>query len=108
MAAFFSVWLGLACLSLSLVMVFWRPAFHDVTVLISLWFGCPGTVCLAGLVLWAYRKDNSGDPGVAARRASGWPTFPRAGETTRGAAHGSLVGKHRATGQWRAVLPLPA
>ncbi len=64
----FSVWLGLACLSLSLVMVLWRPAFHDVTVLINMWFACPGTICMAGLVLWAHRKDTSGDSGVAARR----------------------------------------
>ncbi|MCP4246689.1 MAG: hypothetical protein GY778_06540 [bacterium] len=68
MAALFSVWLRLACLALSLVMLLWRPAFHDVTVLINMWFACPGTICIAGLVLWAHRKDVSGDAGIAARR----------------------------------------
>ncbi|MHC4064985.1 MAG: hypothetical protein ACYSUQ_11405 [Planctomycetota bacterium] len=68
MAALISVWLGMACLSLSLLMVAWRPAFNDVTVLLNLYFGCPGTVCVAGLVLWAHRKDRGNDTGPAGRR----------------------------------------
>ena len=68
MAVLFSVWLGLACLALSLMMALWRPAFNDVTVLINLWFGCPGSICVAGLVLWSYRKEGDGHPGLMAQR----------------------------------------
>lgn len=68
MIALLSVWLGMGCLLLSAVMVLWRPAFNDVTLVISLYFGCPGTVCLAGLVLWSFRKDTSDDPAMTAQR----------------------------------------
>ncbi len=49
-------------------MLFWRPAFTDWSVPFVLWLGAPGTMCIAGLVLWSYRKDKSGDRGIAARR----------------------------------------
>jgi hypothetical protein len=65
--AFLSVWIALGCLVLSLTMLVYRPAFNDVTVLINLWFGCPGAVCLAGIVLWALRKEPP-DPLVSAAR----------------------------------------
>ncbi|MFQ5490309.1 MAG: hypothetical protein ACE5GE_06260 [Phycisphaerae bacterium] len=68
MIALLSVWMGVGCLLLSAAMVIWRPAFNDITVVINLYFGCPGAVCLAGLVLWSHRKDTSGDPGTAAQR----------------------------------------
>jgi len=68
MAALLSVWLGLACLVLSLVMVAWRPAFNDVTLLLDLYFGCPGSICLAGMVLWSHRKTVGADRAIAAQR----------------------------------------
>ena len=94
MAALFSVWLGLACLSLSLAMVFWRPAFHDVTVLINMWFACPGTICMAGLVLWAHRKDNSGDSGIAARRIQSKVAIGLA-LTAAAIVYALVIGAHR-------------
>ena len=68
MIALLSVWLGMGCLLLSAAMVIWRPAFNDVTLVVSLYFGCPGTICLAGLVLWSFRKDSTEDPGTKAQR----------------------------------------
>jgi len=66
--AFFSVWISLAVLALAAGMVIYRPLFTDLTVVAVLWFGAPGAMCFAGLVLWAYRKDTSGDPGVSGQR----------------------------------------
>jgi len=68
MLALASVWIGLAALALSLAMVLYRPAFTDLTVTLVLYFGAPGSLCLAGLVLWAYRREDRADPGVAAQR----------------------------------------
>ena len=59
MLALFSVWLGLASLLTSLVMVFYRPAFNDVMLLLHMYFACPLSLTLGGLVLWATRKDKS-------------------------------------------------
>jgi hypothetical protein len=69
MLALASVWIGLACLVLSLVMVVYRPAFTDVTIWLVLWLGSPGALCLAGLVLWAHRKDECIEAELAAQRA---------------------------------------
>ena len=68
MLAFSSVWIGMVSLVAALVMVIHRPAFHDLPVTLVLWFGSPGAMCLAGLVLWAYRKEESEDPGIAGQR----------------------------------------
>ncbi len=68
MAALASTWMGLACLATALLMLLWRPALADLTVWIVLWLGSPGSICLAGMVLWAYRKRDAGEPGVAAQR----------------------------------------
>jgi len=68
MPALASVWMGLTCLALTLGMVVYRPFFNDVMLVVLLYFGIPGTLCLAGMVLWAHRKDTSGDAGVAMRR----------------------------------------
>jgi heme/copper-type cytochrome/quinol oxidase subunit 2 len=68
MLALASVWIGLAALALSAAMVVYRPAFTDLTVTLVLYFGAPGSLCLAGLVLWAYRREDRADPGVAAQR----------------------------------------
>ncbi len=72
MLALASVWIGLAVFVLSLVMVVYRPAFTDLTVTLVLYFGSPGSMCLAGLVLWAYRKEDRDDPGVAGQRKQAW------------------------------------
>ena len=68
MLALLSVWIALATLGLAGVMVGYRPAFTDVTVVLVLYFGAPGAMCLAGLVLWESRKDTSDDSGVRMRR----------------------------------------
>jgi len=67
MLALSSVWIGLASLTLSVAMVVYRPAFTDLTVTLVLYFGSPGSMCLAGLVLWAYRKEDRADPGISAQ-----------------------------------------
>ena len=68
MLALASVWIGLAVFALSVAMVVYRPVFTDLTVTLVLYFGSPGSLCLAGLVLWAYRKEDRADPGVSAQR----------------------------------------
>jgi hypothetical protein len=68
MLALTSVWMGLATLALSMAMLLYRPAFTDGTVTFVLYFGSPGALCLAGLVLWAHRKDDRAEPGVSAQR----------------------------------------
>jgi hypothetical protein len=67
-AAFTSVWMGIACLALATTMAVWRPAFTDFYIWLILWLGSPGTMCIAGLVLWSYRKDPHDEPGIAAQR----------------------------------------
>ncbi len=59
MLALLSVWLGLGSLIMSLVMVVYRPAFHDVLLLIEMYFACPLSLTFGGLVLWATRKEKS-------------------------------------------------
>jgi hypothetical protein len=66
--ALLSVWISLLVFVLSFTMAFYRPAFTDLTVVLVLWFGSPLALCLSGLVLWAYRKDTSGDRAIAAQR----------------------------------------
>ncbi len=68
MAAFASVWMGLACLIVATTMFLWRPAFTDFWIWFVLWLGAPGTMCIAGLVLWSYRKDDHDEPGILAQR----------------------------------------
>lgn len=68
MAALISVWMSLVCLALALGMLIYRPLFHDAMLVVVLYFGVPGTLCIAGLVLWAHRKDTGDDPGLAMRR----------------------------------------
>ncbi len=59
MLALLSVWLGLASLVMSLVMVLYRPAFHDVLLLVEMYFACPLSLMFGGLLLWATRKEKS-------------------------------------------------
>lgn len=68
MLALTSVWIGLLSLLLAGTMVLHRPVFTDWTVTLVLYFGSPGAMCLAGLVLWALRKEDFDDGGVAAQR----------------------------------------
>lgn len=63
-----SVWISLATLVLAIAMVLYRPAMTDLTVTLVLYFGTPGSICLAGMVLWAYRKEPVGEPGIDGRR----------------------------------------
>ncbi len=69
MPALASAWIGLASLLLAAIMALYRPAMTDLTVTLVLYFGSPGAMCFAGLVLWAYRKEDALDPGIAAQRA---------------------------------------
>lgn len=68
MFALLSVWLGLACLVAAIGMVVWRGMFTDGMVFALLWLGAPGALWLAGMSLWAHRKRDAGEPGVAAQR----------------------------------------
>ncbi len=68
MLAFLSVWIAVACLLASMTMLLYRPAFTDFNVWFVLWLGSPGAVALAGMVLWAHRKDKDDDPGLAGQR----------------------------------------
>ena len=68
MLALGSVWIGLGSLLIAVSMIVHRPTFTDLTVTLVLYFGSPGALCFAGLVLWAHRKDDASDPGLQAQR----------------------------------------
>lgn len=68
MLALFSVWMGLAAFVLSVVMLVHRPTMTDLTIPLVLWFSAPASMALGGMVLWAYRKEEHPDPGIAAQR----------------------------------------
>ena len=68
MLALSGVWIALASFFVALAMVLYRPLFTDVTVTLVLYFGSPGALFFAGLVLWAYRKEPTTDPGIRAQR----------------------------------------
>ncbi len=68
MLAFMSVWISLCTLLLAATMLLYRPAFTDTTVVLVLYFGSPGALCFAGLILWAFRKEDSTDPGMTSQR----------------------------------------
>ena len=68
MLAFLSVWTALASLVIAVAMLIYRPAMTDLTVVLVLYFGVPGSLCFAGLVLWALRKESRSTPGVSAQR----------------------------------------
>ena len=68
MLALLSTWLGMATLLLASTMLLFRPAFTDLTVTLVLYFGSPGAMCFAGMVLWAHRKDDHNDPGLESQR----------------------------------------
>ena len=68
MLAFLSVWIAVSAFVIAGGMFVYRPLFTDLTIVAVLWFASPGALCLGGLVLWAYRKDASGDPAIANQR----------------------------------------
>jgi len=68
MLALMSAWIALASLLIAVAMLLYRPAFTDVNVTLVLYFGAPGALCLAGLTLWAHRKEDASDSGLSARR----------------------------------------
>jgi len=68
MLALGSVWIALISLLIACAMVLYRPAFTDLTVLLVTYFGTPGALCFAILILWSYRKDLDPEPGVVAQR----------------------------------------
>lgn len=68
MLALLSVWMSVACLGLAGTMLLYRPAFTEFTMILFMEFMAPGTLCLAGLVLWSHRKDKSPEPAVVAQR----------------------------------------
>ncbi len=67
MLALLSVWLGVAALVLSLAMVVHRAWFTDVWLTVALYTAVL-SLTLAGVPLWALRKEPPAEPGVAARR----------------------------------------
>lgn len=69
MLALASAWIGLATALIAVVMWVYRPAFTDLAVTAVLYFGAPAALCFAGMVLWAYRKEGSDDPGIGSQRA---------------------------------------
>lgn len=68
MLAFVSVWMGLGSLVAAVTMLFWRESFTDFHIWLVLWLGAPGTMCLAGLVLWSHRHEHMPEPAVVAQR----------------------------------------
>jgi len=68
MLALASVWIALITFILAGVMLVYRPAMTDLTVTLVLYFGSPGALCLAGLVLWACRDEDQSDTAVQAQR----------------------------------------
>jgi hypothetical protein len=68
MPALASVWLGLTAFLLAIAMLAYRPALTDLTVLLVLYFGSPGALCFAGLVLWAHRKQDAAHRAIAGQR----------------------------------------
>jgi len=66
--AFASVWIALATLVTALVMLAYRPMFTDLTVFFVLWLGSPGSLCLAGLVLWSHRREELPSAEIRAQR----------------------------------------
>lgn len=68
MIALLAAWVGLASVVLAVAMLLYRPAMTDVTILLVLYFGAPGALCLGGLVLWSHRSDSSDISAVAGQR----------------------------------------
>ena len=64
MLGLLSSWLGLVELITSAIMVVYRPAFHDLVLLIHMYFMCPLSMTFGGLVLWSTRREKSQFAGV--------------------------------------------
>jgi len=72
MLAFASVWIAFGAFVLAVTMLVYRPAMTDLAIWSVLWLGAPLSMCFAGLILWAYRKDISDDQAIAAQRTQAW------------------------------------
>ncbi len=68
MLALAAVWIALGTLLLAAEMLIFRTTFTDIGIVLVLWFGAPGALCLAGLVLWSLRKEAATDPNVRNQR----------------------------------------
>ncbi len=68
MLALLGVWIGLGSFGLAIAMLVYRATFTDLNVTLVLYFGSPGSLCLAGLVLWAFRKEDTSDEAVQSQR----------------------------------------
>ena len=67
MLALLSVWLAMAALIMSVAMVLHRAWFTDVWLTVALYTAIL-SLTLAGMTLWALRKEPATGPGVAGRR----------------------------------------
>jgi len=67
MLALLSVWLSVAALAMSIAMLVRRAWFTDVWLTVTLYTAIL-SLTLAGLTLWALRKEPPTGPGVAGRR----------------------------------------
>ncbi len=97
MLALLSVWIGLGSFVVAAAMLLYRPAMTDLTIPLVLYFGSPGSICFAGLVLWAHRKDDSPEPAVLSQRlqakaAIGLAVFAAA------IVYALIIGSHKSNG----------
>ncbi len=60
--------MGLGCMTAAVTMLFWRQSFTDFHIWLVLWLGAPGTMCVAGMVLWSYRNEYVPEPSIVAQR----------------------------------------
>ncbi len=67
MLSLLSAWTGLAAVIMAAVMLFRRSFFSPVWLTISVYTAI-FSLTLAGMVLWALRKESAGESGVRAQR----------------------------------------
>lgn len=94
MLALTSVWLSLGTFILAAAMIVHRPLLTDTTIPVVLWLGAPGSICLAGTVLWAYRKEGWDDPGIVAQRRQAKVAITLA-VLAAGMVYGLIIGSHK-------------
>lgn len=94
MPALLSVWLGLASFALAVVMLAYRPAMSDRAIVLILYFGAPGALCLAGLTLWAHRTDEDPEPGILAQRLQSKVAITLA-LAAAAIVYGLIIGSHK-------------
>jgi hypothetical protein len=94
MLALTSVWVALGTFILAAAMIVHRPVMTDTTIPVVLWFGAPGAICLAGVVLWAYRKEGEDDPGIVAQRRQAKVAISFA-VLAAGMVYGLIIGSYK-------------